>query len=78
MYIRGIPFLNITEFTRAKLRSWMVAQAPQDANDLIFTLIRYWHRININRIQEADMDRFVQSYPTAKQAWESLKSQWTD
>jgi hypothetical protein len=24
MYIRGIPFLNITEFSRAKLRSWMV------------------------------------------------------
>jgi hypothetical protein len=109
MYIRGIPFLNITEFTRAKLRSWMLCvyfppihiyiqcgwmsinlsqthlifpfnsgHSTQDAVDLIFVLTRFWHRININRIQESDMDRFVQHYPAATQSWESLKLQWSD
>jgi hypothetical protein len=24
MYIRGVPFLNITEFTRAKLKAWIM------------------------------------------------------
>jgi len=78
MYIRGIPFLNITEFTRAKLRSWMVGQASHDAVDLLFVLSRFWHRININRIQETDMDRFVQYYPAAAQPWEQLKLHWTE
>jgi len=78
MYIRGIPFLNITEFSRAKLRSWMVGQAPHDAVDLVFVLTRFWHRININRIPDVDMDRFVQHYPATAQSWESLKAHWSE
>jgi len=76
MFIRGIPFLNITEYSRAKLRAWVTRATEQDAIDLVFVMNRYWHRVNINRIPEADMDRFVARYPAAAPAWQSLKDQY--
>ena len=95
MFIRGIPFLNITEYSRAKLRAWvtyvpqiLLRSTPhiffssssraneQDAADLVFVMNRYWHRVNINRIPESDMDRFVTRYPAAAPSWQSLKDQY--
>ncbi|KZS97318.1 hypothetical protein SISNIDRAFT_529784 [Sistotremastrum niveocremeum HHB9708] len=74
--IRGVPFLNITEFIRAKLRAWTTRGLEQDAHDLLFMLTRYWTQVDINRIPDADMERFVSQHEEATTAWDAIKAQY--
>lgn len=47
-----------------------------DAADIMFCLTRYWNSIDLNRVPDVDMDRFVASYPQAAQAWSALKERY--
>ncbi|GJJ10615.1 hypothetical protein Clacol_004842 [Clathrus columnatus] len=76
MQIHHIPFLNITEFARAKLRAWTSRGSQEDAEHLVYVLTRYWERVDINRIPEDDMDRFVSQWPTASSAWTAIKQRY--
>ncbi|KAF5351039.1 hypothetical protein D9756_008317 [Leucocoprinus leucothites] len=76
MKIQNIPFLNVSEFLRAKLNSWMIRGAERDAHDIVYILSRYWNRVDINRITEQDMNHFVSRNSTAGPAWSALRRKY--
>ncbi|KAK0482402.1 hypothetical protein IW261DRAFT_1550313 [Armillaria novae-zelandiae] len=76
MKIHGVPFLTISEFVRAKLKSWIISRQDHDARDITFVMPRYWNRVDVNRIPETDMDQFVERYPEASPAWIAIKKKY--
>jgi len=76
MGVQGIPFLTISEFIRAKLKNWMIRAQDKDAQDIVYVLMRYWNRVDINRIQEHDMNFFVTRHTAAAPAWAELKKKY--
>ncbi|KAF8520935.1 hypothetical protein BU17DRAFT_46142 [Hysterangium stoloniferum] len=74
--LQSVPFLNITEFLRAKLKAWISRRSQEDAEHVIFVLTRFWTQVDINRIQEDDMDRFVARNPAAAPAWAAVKRRY--
>ena len=48
--------------------------SDNDAQDIIWALNRYWKSVDINRIPDQDMERFVLQYPAAGPAWTAIKS----
>lgn len=51
-------------------------RADRDAEDVVYTLSRYWNRVDINRIPEQDMDDFVIRHKAASSAWTELKRKY--
>jgi len=76
MLLHSVPFLNITEFLRAKLKAWISRRSQEDAEHVTFVLMRFWTQVDINRIQEDDMDRFASQYPAAIPAWAAVKRRY--
>lgn len=76
MKIQGVPFLTISEFIRAKLKSWIIRGSEGDAHDICYALARYWSRVDINRIPEQDMETFVSRNSTAAPAWTAIKRKY--
>ncbi|KAK0192086.1 hypothetical protein F5146DRAFT_927727 [Armillaria mellea] len=76
MKIHGVPFLTISEFVRAKLKSWIISRQDHDARDITFVMPRYWNRVDVNRIPETDMDHFVERHPEASPAWIAIKKKY--
>ncbi|TFK49289.1 hypothetical protein OE88DRAFT_1713535 [Heliocybe sulcata] len=74
--IRGIPFLSITEFLRAKVKAWTSRQSEQDAEDICYVVSRYWNRVDYNRIPEDDMNNFAKSHSSVSPAWASIKKKY--
>ncbi|KZT24154.1 hypothetical protein NEOLEDRAFT_1135286 [Neolentinus lepideus HHB14362 ss-1] len=74
--IRGIPFLSITEFLRAKVKMWTSRRSEQDAQDICYVVARYWNRVDYNRIPEDDMNNFSKRYPSVAPAWASIKRKY--
>ncbi|KAF9450229.1 hypothetical protein P691DRAFT_810986 [Macrolepiota fuliginosa MF-IS2] len=74
--IQGIPFLNVSEFLRAKLKTWMIRGAERDAHDIVYVLSRFWNRVDINRIPEQDMNHFVTRNHSAGSAWSALRRKY--
>jgi len=76
MKIQNVPFLSVSEFVRAKLKTWVIRGSERDAQDIIFMLSRYWNRIDINRITEQDMNLFVARNISAAASWIALKRKY--
>ncbi|KAL9709828.1 hypothetical protein Ac2012v2_006882 [Leucoagaricus gongylophorus] len=76
MKLQNVPFLNVSEFLRAKLNSWMIRGAERDAHDIIYILSRYWNRVDINRIPEQDMSHFVSRNHLAGPAWSAVRRKY--
>ncbi|KAF9456011.1 hypothetical protein BDZ94DRAFT_160788 [Collybia nuda] len=76
MNVQGIPFLTVSEFVRAKLKTWMIRGLDADAQDISYTLSRYWNRVDINRIPEQDMNHFVSRHTAAAPAWSAIKRKY--
>ncbi|KAG2107357.1 hypothetical protein BD769DRAFT_134146 [Suillus cothurnatus] len=76
MQLQGIPFLTLSEFVRAKLKTWTIRGSDRDAQDIIYTLCRYWNRLDINRVPEQDMNHFVIAHRTAALSWAALKRKY--
>ncbi|KAF9260584.1 hypothetical protein L218DRAFT_871966 [Marasmius fiardii PR-910] len=76
MRIQSVPFLTVSEFIRAKLKSWMIGGSPKDAHDIVYTLSRHWNKVDINRIPEADMNLFVSRNTSASPAWVAIKRKY--
>ncbi|KAI0048934.1 hypothetical protein FA95DRAFT_1582030 [Auriscalpium vulgare] len=76
MMVSGVPFLTISEFIRAKLKTWVIRGAERDAQDITFIIGRYWNSIDINRIPEQDMERFVESVAAAGPGWTAVKRKY--
>jgi len=76
MKIQNVPFLTVSEFVRAKLKTWVIRGSERDAQDIIFMLGRYWNRIDLNRITEQDMNLFVARNITAAPSWIALKRKY--
>jgi len=76
MVIRGIPFLTVSEFIRAKLRTWTIRGLDRDAQDIIYVLTRYWNRVDVNRIPEHDMNQFVTRFQAAAPGWTAVKNKY--
>ncbi|KAJ7598467.1 hypothetical protein C8J56DRAFT_914139 [Mycena floridula] len=76
MKINGVPFLTISEFIRAKLKSWIIRRVELDAQDISYAVSRYWNRVDINRIAEHDMNLFVSRNPGAAPAWLAIKRKY--
>jgi len=76
MVIRGIPFLTVSEFIRAKLRTWAIRGTERDAQDIIYVLTRYWNRVDANRIPEQDMNQFVIRFEAAAPGWTAVKNKY--
>ncbi|KAJ3760011.1 hypothetical protein EV360DRAFT_93837 [Lentinula raphanica] len=74
--IQGIPFLAISEFVRAKLKSWMIRMSDRDAQDITYVLSRYWNRVDINRIPEQDMNYFATRHTSSQPWWLALKRKY--
>jgi len=74
--IRGIPFLTVSEFIRAKLRTWGIRGTEGDAQDIVYVLTRYWNRVDANRIPEHDMNHFVTKFPAAAPGWTEVKNKY--
>ncbi|KAF8886470.1 hypothetical protein CPB85DRAFT_1336383 [Mucidula mucida] len=74
MKIHGVPFLTVTEFIRAKLKVW--AMCDRDARDILYMMLRYWQRVDFNRISEHDMDQFVNRNADAAPAWFAIKKKY--
>ena len=47
-----------------------------DANDIVFVMSRYWNSIDVNRIPEHDMDRFVEVVRDASPGWTAIKRKY--
>ncbi|KIJ29285.1 hypothetical protein M422DRAFT_188713 [Sphaerobolus stellatus SS14] len=76
MQVHNVPFLNVTEFVRAKMKAWVSRRSQEDAEHVIFVMARFWAQVDINRIQEDDMDRFVAAYPAASAVWTAIKRRY--
>lgn len=76
MKIQNVPFLSISEFVRAKLKTWVIRGSERDAQDIIYMVSRYWNRIDINRIAEQDMNLFVARNMSAAAPWTALKRKY--
>ncbi|PPQ74277.1 hypothetical protein CVT26_003901 [Gymnopilus dilepis] len=76
MKLQNVPFLTVSEFIRAKLNSWVIRGSERDAQDISYVLIRYWNRVDINRITEQDMNLFVARNAAAAPAWASLRRKY--
>ncbi|TFK41454.1 hypothetical protein BDQ12DRAFT_645914 [Crucibulum laeve] len=76
MKIQGVPFLTVSEFLRAKLKTWMIRGTDRDAQDISYVLSRYWNRVDINRIPEADMNQFVARNAAAAPAWAAVRRKY--
>ncbi|KAF9788139.1 hypothetical protein BJ322DRAFT_1106156 [Thelephora terrestris] len=76
MNVRGLPFLSVAEYIRAKLKSWTIRQSEPDAREITYLLNRYWDKIDINRIPEQDMNDFAAAIPDASRAWASLQKKY--
>lgn len=92
MKIQNVPFLTVSEFVRAKLKTWVMYAvltccyflanlfnsrgSERDAQDIIYILGRYWNRIDINRIPEQDMNLFVARNVTAAPSWAALRRKY--
>lgn len=50
--------------------------SEQDAHDIVFIMSRYWNSIDINRIPEPDMDRFVEVVRAASPGWAAIKRKY--
>jgi len=74
--VSRVPFLTASEFVRAKLNSWMIRGAERDAQDVVFIMCRYWNSIDVNRIPEHDMDRFVEVVGAAAPGWAAIKRKY--
>ncbi|KAI0276715.1 hypothetical protein BGY98DRAFT_984501 [Russula aff. rugulosa BPL654] len=74
--VSRVPFLTTSEFVRAKLNSWMIRGSERDAQDIVFIMTRYWNSIDINRIPEHDMDRFVEMVGAAAPGWAAIKRKY--
>jgi len=48
----------------------------RDAQDISYVLIRYWNRVDINRIAEQDMNLFVTRNTSAAPAWTALRRKY--
>ncbi|KAG5645517.1 hypothetical protein DXG03_005928 [Asterophora parasitica] len=76
MKLQGVPFLTISEFIRAKLKTWIIRGSDGDARDISYVLSRYWNGVDINRIPEQDMTVFVSRNSTAAPAWTAIKRKY--
>ncbi|KAF9236069.1 hypothetical protein BU15DRAFT_50583 [Melanogaster broomeanus] len=76
MNLKGIPFLTLSEFVRDKIKAWTIRGSERDANDIIYTLCRYWNRLDINRVPEHDMNHFVTCHRAAALSWAALKRKY--
>lgn len=76
MSLKGIPFLTLSEFVRDKLKAWAIRGSERDAHDIVYTLCRYWNRLDINRVPEHDMNHFVKCHRTAALSWAALKRKY--
>ncbi|KAG8930547.1 hypothetical protein FRC03_002193 [Tulasnella sp. 419] len=80
MLIHGVPFLSISEFLRAKMNAWLTRGSEGDALDIIYVLARYWQNVDLNRIQEREMDKFIRlrgvEAMEASQAWKAVKARY--
>ncbi|KAF9078430.1 hypothetical protein BDP27DRAFT_1206655 [Rhodocollybia butyracea] len=77
--IQGIPFLNFSEFIRAKLKVSQYrcsGMSARDAQDISLILSRYWNRIDINRIPEQDMNHFVARNNASQPWWSAIKRKY--
>lgn len=74
--VSRVPFLTTSEFVRAKLNSWMIRGSERDAHDIVFVMSRYWNSIDINRVPEHDMDRFVEVVRAASPGWAAIKRKY--
>ncbi|KAF8480458.1 hypothetical protein DFH94DRAFT_478011 [Russula ochroleuca] len=74
--VSRVPFLTTSEFVRAKLNAWMIRGSERDAQDIVFIMSRYWNSIDINRIPEHDMDRFVEMVGAAAPGWAAIKRKY--
>ncbi|KAH9974655.1 hypothetical protein BGW80DRAFT_1301910 [Lactifluus volemus] len=72
--VSRVPFLTTSEFVRAKLNAWMMLGTRRA--DIVFILCRYWNGIDINRIPEHDMDRFVEVVRAAAPGWAAIKRKY--
>lgn len=50
--------------------------SERDAQDIVFIMSRYWNGIDINRIPEHDMDRFVEMVSAAAPGWAAIKRKY--
>ncbi|KAL0958031.1 hypothetical protein HGRIS_000207 [Hohenbuehelia grisea] len=76
MVLHDVPFLALSEFVRAKLKSWTIRGLERDAQDIIFVLSRFWNRVDMNRIPEADMEQFAARHADVAPAWTALKRKY--
>ncbi|KAG6854416.1 hypothetical protein C0991_006959 [Blastosporella zonata] len=76
MKLQGVPFLTISEFLRAKLKTWMIRGSEGDAHDISYVLSRYWNRVDINRIPEQDMGIFVSRNSAVSPAWTAVRRKY--
>ncbi|CDO71151.1 hypothetical protein BN946_scf184845.g21 [Trametes cinnabarina] len=76
MTMGGVPFLTVTEFIRAKVKSWTLHGRDQDARDILYAMTRYWNRVDLNRIPEQEMNDFAARYPAAAPSWKELKRKY--
>ncbi|KAG6831076.1 hypothetical protein H0H92_013000 [Tricholoma furcatifolium] len=76
MKLQGVPFLTVSEFIRAKLKTWIIRGSEGDAQDISYVLSRYWNRVDINRIPEQDMGVFVMRNSIAAPAWTAVKRKY--
>jgi hypothetical protein len=64
------PLLTVT------LMSSPSRGSERDAQDIVFIMTRYWNSIDINRIPEHDMDRFVEMVGAAAPGWAAIKRKY--
>ncbi|KAF8237384.1 hypothetical protein L208DRAFT_1356323 [Tricholoma matsutake] len=74
--IHGVPFLTVSEFIRAKLKSWIIRGLDSDAQDITYVLSHYWNRVDINRIPEQDMGLFIARNTAVAPAWTAVKRKY--
>lgn len=65
------PFLhNLSRFRNERRGT------EQDTQDVNWVLTHYWQSVNINRIPEDEMERFVVQYPAVAPAWTAIKERF--
>jgi hypothetical protein len=65
------PFTHASYFAVSCSRG-----AERDAQDIVFIMCRYWNSIDVNRIPEHDMDRFVEVVGAAAPGWAAIKRKY--
>lgn len=74
--VRAIQYL-VPRILRHRLLTFCSRALDSDVQDIIWVLAHYWQSVDINRIPDQDMERFIAEHPNVAPAWAAIKNRFS-